>query len=367
MATPLGINNPLQLSNTASPSGASLLHDVGQFAGHTLNALPGYSTLGSQITNPNVNYLGVANPPTPSNNYYTPPAGSSPVKANSTPGTTSTQGQVLGDSTISGSGASTATVDPAYALYAGQANDALARALTAYNNAQAATNQQYSTNQNELTSGLNQTTGDYNTGLTSQDQARLTNDNQIYQNANQGYQSIMRILGGLGAGGGSEAQYLVPQLVGQQLNQQLGGADQTAAQNKQSLTTNYNNYLDQEKNQQKQLNDWKAQQLAQTGATYNDTKAKLSNLLAALNSHADTAANLGSQVNALDATIPTTITAPQTYTGTTPVYTAPNLSTFETQTLPAAQIQSATRGAGSTLPYLALALGQDQQKKQQTV
>jgi len=351
MATPLGINNPLQLSNTGT--GPSHFDITPGFNLHS------YAGGGIPFISRGNGSSGLAPPPAAAQNSNNP-AGTA------TPATPATQGYVQGDNTTIGSGTST-TVDPAYALYAGQANDALGRALAAYNNANGATNQQFNTNQNELTSGLNQTTSDYHTGLTSQDQARLTNDNQIYQNANQGYQSIMRILGGLGAGGGSEAQYLVPQLVGQQLNQQLGGADQTAAQNKQSLTTNYNNYLTDEKKQQQNLNDWKTQQLAQTGATYNDTKAKLSNLLAALNSHADTAANLGSQVNTIDSTIPNTITAPQTYTGTTPVYTAPNLSTFETQTLPAAQIQSASRGAGSTLPYLALALGQDQQKKQQTV
>lgn len=48
---------------TATPtSGPSVKHSLGQFFGHALNALPGYSSLGANITNPNVNYLGVPNP-----------------------------------------------------------------------------------------------------------------------------------------------------------------------------------------------------------------------------------------------------------------------------------------------------------------
>lgn len=50
----------------------STIHDIGQLFGHALNALPGHSTLGSNITNPNVNYQGSTNPGTPSNNYHTP-------------------------------------------------------------------------------------------------------------------------------------------------------------------------------------------------------------------------------------------------------------------------------------------------------
>lgn len=56
----LSINNR---GPAATPtSGPSAKHSLGQFFGHALNALPGYSSLGANITNPNVNYLGVPNP-----------------------------------------------------------------------------------------------------------------------------------------------------------------------------------------------------------------------------------------------------------------------------------------------------------------
>jgi hypothetical protein len=259
-----------------------------------------------------------------------------------------------------------AAVDPAYSLYAGQAQSALQRALNAYNNSNASIGQQYGQQNAALQSALNQTTSDYNHNLTAQDQSRLTNDNQIHQNANEGYQSLLRVLGGMGAGGGSEAQYLVPQLVGQSMNQQLGGADQTAAQNKQALTSAYNTYLNGpngEKQQQQKLNDWQTQQQQQNQATYNDAKGKLSNLLQALNAHADTAANLGSQVNSIDAGIPTVMNSVPTYTGQTPVYQAPNLSTFETPTAATPQVANDGSQVSPHTPYLSLILGQDQKKQ----
>jgi hypothetical protein len=256
------------------------------------------------------------------------------------------------------------TSDPAYSLYAGQAQSALQRALDAFNTQQGAIGHQFDTQHNQLTSALQQNQADYQNGLTQQDQTRLTNDNSIKQGGYQGYQSLMRVLGAMGAGGGSEAQYLVPQLVGQNMNQQLGGADQTAAQNKQALTSTFNNYLGQEKNQEKQLNDWKTGQLQTAQQTYNQNKANLSNILSALNSHADSAANLGSQLANQQANIPNVIDFNPTYTGATPVYQAPNLSTFEAKAPAPASVNPTAATGNATTPYLSMILGN--QKKQQT-
>lgn len=70
-------------SRTNAPQGPSVQHDVGQLFGHALNALPGYSSLGSNITNPNVNYSGVPNPgaPTPKQSINVPqPAAQLPLQ-----------------------------------------------------------------------------------------------------------------------------------------------------------------------------------------------------------------------------------------------------------------------------------------------
>src|SRR3990167_2676943 len=79
---PENFYNQAQISSRKG--GASVQHGIGQLLGHALNALPGYSTLGSNITNPNFNYLGANNPPTPSNNYWTPRTASATTPATTT-------------------------------------------------------------------------------------------------------------------------------------------------------------------------------------------------------------------------------------------------------------------------------------------
>lgn len=69
MAGPAVLNNLTPIGSggttTTKPGSPSIKHDLGQLFGHALNALPGYSTLGANITNPNINYLGVSNPGDP--------------------------------------------------------------------------------------------------------------------------------------------------------------------------------------------------------------------------------------------------------------------------------------------------------------
>lgn len=71
--------NPTIQNQASGSGGPSILHDVGQLAGHALNALPGYSTLGSNITNPAVNYQGAANP-----GYASTPSSSAQVQGAAT-------------------------------------------------------------------------------------------------------------------------------------------------------------------------------------------------------------------------------------------------------------------------------------------
>lgn len=127
----------------------SFQHDVGQIAGHVLNAAPGYSTLGANITNPNVNYQGIANPGT----------------TTATGGATSGAGTVLGASTVK---------DP----YAGTVFGSTAgynQAVSDYNNLQGTT-------MNAITSGIGQNADSYNSSILDyldqekQQQGKVNND-----------------------------------------------------------------------------------------------------------------------------------------------------------------------------------------------
>lgn len=298
-------------------------------------------------------------------NYNNPPApvAQVPSKAQNNPPADPTSGQtgtVLGDST-------TSQYSPedlaAYNLYTGQAQDALSRASAAYSAQQANVASSYGQQQNALNSSNAAATNQYQTGVTGNQQSKLTNDNAVNQQANASYQSILRILGGLGASGGSEAQYLVPQLVNQNTSAQLSAAGQTYAQNARTLDQNYGDYQNQEKNQQAQLNDWKTGQLATDQADYTQTQQNLLGILAGLQSKSAAPSDLASSLNSVVGTIPNDVAQNPTYTGTTPVYNAPTLGSFEAANAPVAQVAPTAAGSSAT-PYLSVLAGP--QKKQQT-
>jgi hypothetical protein len=168
----------------------------------------------------------------------------------------------------------------------------------------------------------------------------------------------------MGAGGGSEAQYLVPQLVNQQVSQNLSGVGQTYAKNAQNLDTTLGNYQNQEKTAEQKLNDWKAQQLANGQGQYNQTQQNLLSLLAGLQSQAAPAADLGAQVQNIAGGIQNPININPQYTGVTPTYTPASLDSYTAGNMSTAQVTPAA-GGGSATPYLDLLLGS--QKKQQPV
>lgn len=332
-----------------------LLHDLGQVAGGALNALPGYSTLGANITNPAVNYKGIANPGT-----------SQPTKATSGTVTPSTSSNPVTDASSGASSGPSVSDLAAYNLYAGQTNNALAQNDSALSAENTGVNNSYNQQDNTLASQLAAATNTYGQTKTQDQQDKLTNDNAINTQSNAGYQSLLRILGGMGAGGGSEAQYLVPQAVGQQASAQLSGAAQTYAKNEQSNDNTYNNYLDQEKGQQQQLDDWKSSQLANDQAAYNTTKSNLLSILSGINSRSAAPSDLATSLNSVVGTIPNIANINPTYTGSTPVYNAPSLSSYEAPTATTASAAANTPGSSSLTPYLALLTGQQQKQQQPT-
>lgn len=260
------------------------------------------------------------------------------------------------------SGANAGGTPQEYGLYTGQAQDALSRALQAWNATQSGVNQQYGTQFNELQGGLQNAQTQHDQGVTQSQQDRLTATNQANQQGAASYQSLLSLLGGMGAGGGSEAQYLVPQLVNQEVSQNLSGVGQTYAKNARALDTTLGNFQNEEKTAEQKLNDWKATQLANGQAGYSQTQSNLLGLLAGLNSKAAPAADLGSQVASIAGGIQNQASLNPTYNGTTPIYTPASLDSYTAGSANTAQVTPAAGGASAT-PYLDLLMGI--QKKQQ--
>lgn len=161
-----------------------ILHNLGQLAGHGLNALPGYSTLGANITNPDINYKGNLNPPTPSNNWLGQ-GQSTPVGAALT--TTDSAGGGVGSS-------STSSIDP-YAAWGGA--DKYNALVNGYNaQDQNITSSAHDAAANSAT-GLHSSILDF---LDSLGQGQRKVDNQAVQNELARTQASQGILGMVGRG-----------------------------------------------------------------------------------------------------------------------------------------------------------------------
>jgi hypothetical protein len=251
----------------------------------------------------------------------------------------------------------------------GSFNNSLNRLPTQLEIAQGNINSQYSTNQNELDSSKNQAQSSYNTSTTQNGQNLRTNKNTINDQASAGLRGLMRTLGAYGAGGSSDAQYVAPTAVANQASLQRSGAGQTYAQNAQGLDTNWNNFLTEDTNSRRKLDDWKNTQVNSARQKSETTKQDLLTKLAALQGQRAAAAG-GSytggaqpyldQANALNGTIDNLGRIAPTYDGKRPVYSAPSLDSYDTGTGTGTQVNPA--GGGSSNPYLAMLLGQNRDK-----
>lgn len=327
---------------------------------------------GQRITNPNVvlsNPVGLvqANNPafTPVVHKATTSMSSSTSGANDS-GTGAapyggTGGTAYGSGTSYSSGPSAADL-AAYNTYNGQAHTALNDLLSAYDTANKQLKSQYGTQGNELQSGYNAAKNTYDTNVTQQGQQLQSEDNQIHANVANAYRNLLDMLGAYGGGASSVATQWAPTAAKHFQDTQVGGAQQNEAQNLKTLATNWGQYQDQFDNEKKKLADSQAQDLANNQANYDATKSQLNDILSSISTQAIDPTTIGSDLASIRASIPHTKFVKPSYTGVTPVYTAPSVSSFEAST-PTTQVNLPTNNTAASTPALAVLLGQ--QKKDQ--
>lgn len=367
-----GLTVTQQFHNTGVPNQTPFsMHNAGQIAGHVLNALPGYSTLGANITNPNVNYLGVPNPgaPAPAPNYSSP---------NSTGG--------------AGGGYSPANYSDSAGNYyssqaaANQASQNLAEFDQGIGNVQSGIdrlgnqlnvgNQNidsgYNSALNQLLQGEANTKQQYDTSKTQQTQDFVGTKNTIGGNAGNSLNGLQRLLGARGAGGSSAALFGAPQAVAQQAAQQRAGAGQAYGRNQQALDTSWNGYetgvgnsktdlshqRDNSRNGLQASIDTTRANLLQSLATLQGQRAQASggNPVSAAQPYLDQANNYLGQADSLGLQTPTFQVQPT-------VYQAPTLDHYTAN--PFATPQTSGNGAldQSVAPYLSLLLGAQKDKQ----
>lgn len=224
---------------------------------------------------------------------------------------------------------------------------------------------------NRLQSGYNSAENQYKTSSTGNMQSLRTNKNNILDQQSQGLRGLLRTLGMYGATG-SDAD-LASNAVADQATQQRSGAGTVFAQNQRGLQTNWGQFQNDYEGKKKELNDWKQKQLQSAEQQAQRTKQDLLTRLAELRGQRE--ATLGGsfsgaakpyldQANALSSSITQLGRFKPTFDGTTPVYQAPSLDSYQMGQGP--QIQAGGQPQTQT-PALQALLGLGQREDEDKV
>jgi len=206
-------------------------------------------------------------------------------------------------------------------------------------NALAGVKNEYNTYKNEQQSSYDANKNDYDTKTLQNRQDLRTNRNEITDRASKGLRGMLRILGAMGAGGGSEARYEIPQMVTEQANSEFNNAGQTYARNQQDNDTNWNNYVNQFENDKKKLEDWyNGQVKSKRQESEERRQSLLADLVTAYGNRAQYGGDYGNSINDAYNRIAESRNratdlgrfTPTKYTGMTAVYNAPDLASYDT-------------------------------------
>ncbi len=197
----------------------------------------------------------------------------------------------------------------------------------------------YNTYKNEQQSAYNKAQSEYDNSSKQNLQSLITNRNSITDNAAHGLRGLTRVLGAMGAGGGSVARYNAPDAVKSQADQENANAGLTFAQNQANLDTDWGNYKNDWENDKKKLEDWRTGQIKSAKQNIEKQRINLLDQLSELyGNRATYGADLGNSINDITNRIKSanqtirdlgTYQKPQ-YTGMTATYEAPALSTYDT-------------------------------------
>lgn len=196
---------------------------------------------------------------------------------------------------------------------------------------------EYNQYKNEQQSAYDANKNSYDNSTLQNQQNLQTNRNRITNNASAGLRGLLRVLGAMGAGDSSVARYDAPDMVRRQANDEYSNAGQVYAQNQQSLDTDWGNYQNEFENDKKKLEDWyNGQVKAKKQENYEKRQSLLADLVTALGNRAQYGGDYGDRVNDAYNSIADyrnkinelgEYSAPN-YTGTTSVYKAPDLASY---------------------------------------
>lgn len=198
---------------------------------------------------------------------------------------------------------------------------------------------EYNQYKNEQQSTYNANKNDYDKSTVQNQQNLQTNRNEITNRASSGLRGLLRVLGAMGAGGGSVARYEAPGMVTKQANQEMSGAGRTYAQNQSNLDTDWGNYNEQFENDKKKLEDWyNGQVKAKKQANEEKRQSLLADLVTAYGNRAQYGGDYGNNINdaynkiaeSRNRVVDLGTYAKPNYTGLTSVFKSPDLASYDT-------------------------------------
>ena len=234
-------------------------------------------------------------------------------------------------------------------------------------------NNQYNTKKNELRSSWNRAEGQFNDQTRQNQQQRRTNINNINDRSSVGLRGLLRSLGSMGAVG-SDMQ-LAGRAVQNQANQERAGAGQTYAQNQKQIDTTWGQFKNDYADEDKKLNDWKANEDSAARQASQTTRQNLLTQLAQMKSQKAAAqganganaarADLG-RANALSSEIDNLGRQQNTYTGNKVQYNAKDLDSYKVAGDTSVGVSNpAAPGSDPTLNIYNTRLQQEEERKRQ--
>lgn len=275
-----------------------------------------------------------------------------------------------------GGGSSSAPqIDPGtVALYdqaIGNTQSAIGRLTSQHASGQKTIDASYKNALNQLLAGKNQAQSSYKNERTQTAQDFVGGKNTIRSNAGTSLNSLLRILGARGAGGGSAATIAAPGAVAREATLQQNDLGQQFGRNNQALDTNWGNYLIGYKNEVASAKNQRSTQRLNLRNSIRENKASLLQSLAQL--LGEKAAYTGGDVkkatspylgraNALLGRASNYSISPIKYN--VAAYDTPDLGKYTVNPNAAPKYNNQAADNDYTSPYLAALLGR---KDQQTV
>jgi hypothetical protein len=275
-----------------------------------------------------------------------------------------------GYGTYAGSaGAGTSAITGQYDQAIGNTQAAINRLGNQLNSGFSGIDASYQNTINQLLLSKNQGEAAYGTNKKQAATDYVGAKNTIGSNAGTSLNSLLRLLGSRGAGGGSAYTQAAPQAVARQATIQRSDAGSTSARNNQALDTNWGNFMTGYNNQVSSASNQREQQKQSLQQNIENNRATLLQSLAQLAGQRAQAAGGNArgasqpyldQANAiLDRTSNYAI-APINYQ--TQAYQAPDLASYNTAPNATPAYQGEAQGNDYVSPYLQVLLGRKQQQ-----